>query len=56
MFFMKKKLINPSLKEDAEITRAAKLDPDSIPLTNNEWKRIKKTIVRSSTFRSIRVS
>ena len=38
---MKKKLIKPSAKEDILITKAARSDPDSRPLTEKEWKRIK---------------
>ena len=43
---MKKKLIKPSTKEDILITKAARSDPDSRPLTEKEWKRIKPNIVR----------
>ena len=43
---MKKKLIKPSAKEDILITKAARSDPDSRPLTEKEWKRIKPNIVR----------
>ena len=43
---MKMKLIRPSAKEDAAITKAAKSDPDSLPLTNKDWERMKPTLVR----------
>jgi uncharacterized protein (DUF4415 family) len=43
---MKKKLIRPSAKVDAAITKAAKSDPNSRPFTNKEWERIKPTLVR----------
>lgn len=43
---MKKKLIKPTVKEDLAITKAARSDPDSRPLTEKEWKRIKPTLVR----------
>ena len=43
---MKKKLIKTSAKEDILITKAARSDPDSRPLTEKEWKRIKPNIVR----------
>ena len=43
---MKKKLIRPSAKEDAAITKAAKSDPDSRPFTNKEWAKVKPTLVR----------
>jgi uncharacterized protein (DUF4415 family) len=43
---MKKKLIKPAVKEDLAITKAARSDPDSRPLTEKEWKRIKPTLVR----------
>ncbi len=42
---MNKKLIKPNAKEDAEITKAAKTDPDSKPLSKNQWKRVKPTII-----------
>ncbi len=44
---MNKKLIKPSVKEDAEITKAAKSDPDSQPISKKDWERIKHTVVRS---------
>jgi uncharacterized protein (DUF4415 family) len=43
---MKKKLIRPSAKEDAAITKAAKSDPDSLPLTKKDLERMKPTLVR----------
>jgi uncharacterized protein (DUF4415 family) len=43
---MKKKLIRPSPKEDAAITKAAKSDPDSRPFTDKEWEKIKPNLLR----------
>ena len=39
--------MKPSAKEDAEITKAARSDPDNLPISNKEWERIKHTVVRS---------
>jgi uncharacterized protein (DUF4415 family) len=36
--------IIPSPEEDAAITAAAMSDPDSIPLTDEEWERIRPYI------------
>ncbi len=44
---MNKKLIKPSTKEDVKITKAAKSDPDSQPMSKKDWERIKQTVVRS---------
>jgi hypothetical protein len=44
---MNKKLIKPTTKEDAEITKAARSDPDSQPISKKDWERIKHIIVRS---------
>ena len=38
---LKPNTIFPTAEEDAMITAAALSDPDSIPLTNEEWNRIK---------------
>ncbi|MFZ4379570.1 MAG: BrnA antitoxin family protein [Polynucleobacter sp.] len=43
---MKKKLIRPSLKEDAAITKAAKSDQDSRPFTDREWAKVKPNLIR----------
>ena len=43
---MKKKIIRPSAKEDAAITKAALTDPDSLPLTEEEWNEIKRRTIR----------
>jgi len=43
---MKKKLIRPSAKEDAAITKAAKSDPDSRPFTEKEWSKVKSNLIR----------
>ena len=40
------KLIRPSAKEDAAINKAAKSDPNSLPLTNKDWERMKPTLAR----------
>jgi uncharacterized protein (DUF4415 family) len=36
-------LVAPTPEEDATITAAAMSDPDSIPLTDEEWKEVEKT-------------
>ena len=43
---MKKKLIRLSAEEDAAITKAAMADPDSMPLTDEEWEKVRPTLVR----------
>ena len=43
---MKKKLIRLSEKENALVTKAANSDPDSKPLTENEWSKVKPTLIR----------
>ena len=43
---MKKKLIRLTAEEDAAITKAAMVDPDSIPFTDEEWERVRPTLVR----------
>ena len=43
---MKKKLIRLTAEEDAAITKAAMADPDSIPFTDEEWERVRPTLVR----------
>ena len=43
---MKKKLIRLSAEEDAAVTKAAMSDPDSLPLTDEEWEKIKPRLVR----------
>lgn len=45
---MKTKLIRLSAKEDASITKAAKSDPNSQPLTDKEWIRVKPILNRGS--------
>ncbi len=47
MSIMNKKLIKPSAKEDAEITKVATSAPDSQPISKKDWERIKHTVVRS---------
>jgi hypothetical protein len=41
-----KKIIRPTPEEDAAITKAAMSDPDSLPLTDEEWEKIRHRIVR----------
>lgn len=36
-------LIAPTPEEDAAITAAAMSDPDSIPLTDEEWEEVERT-------------
>jgi hypothetical protein len=43
---MKKKLIRLSAEEDAAITKSAMADPDSMPLTDEEWEKVRPTLVR----------
>ena len=43
---MKKKLIRLSAEEDAAVTKAAMADPDSMPLTDEEWEKVRPTLVR----------
>jgi len=43
---MKKKIIRPSAKEDVAITKAALSDPDSLPLTDEEWNEVKHRTIR----------
>jgi uncharacterized protein (DUF4415 family) len=43
---MKKKLIRYSVAEDAAITKAAMSDPDNLPLTDEEWEKIRHRVVR----------
>jgi len=43
---MKKKIIRPTAKEDAAITKAAMSDPDSLPFTDEEWEKIRPRLVR----------
>jgi len=43
---MKKKIIRPTAEEDAAITKAAMSDPDSLPFTDEEWEKVKPTLVR----------
>jgi hypothetical protein len=45
---MRKKLIRPSSTEDAAMTEAALSDPDSLPLTDQEWEQIKPHLFRGS--------
>ena len=46
MIDMKKKLIRPTTKEDAAITKAAKSDPDARPFSNKEWNKVKPNLIR----------
>ena len=43
---MKKKLIRPTEKEDRAITKAANSDPNSRPLTDKQWAKVKPTLSR----------
>jgi len=43
---MNKKLIRPTNKEDKLITAAASKDADNIPLTDDEWNRVKASVKR----------
>jgi uncharacterized protein (DUF4415 family) len=43
---MKKKIIRPTAEEDATITKAAMADPDSMPFTDEEWEKVRPTLVR----------
>jgi uncharacterized protein (DUF4415 family) len=43
---MKKKLIRHSAAEDAAITKAAMADPDNLPLTDQEWEKVRPTLIR----------
>ncbi|QWD79110.1 BrnA antitoxin family protein [Polynucleobacter sp. MWH-Spelu-300-X4] len=43
---MKKKLISLTSKEDLAITKSAKSDPDSHPLTDKEWHKVKPMLSR----------
>ena len=40
-----KKLIRPTPEEDAAITKAAMADPDSLPLTDEEWEKVRHRVV-----------
>jgi len=41
---LKKNHISPTPEEDAAITAAAMSDPDAMPLTDEEWERVKPSI------------
>ena len=43
---MKKKLIRHSAAKDAAITKAAMADPDNLPLTDQEWEKVRPTLIR----------
>lgn len=43
---MKKKLLRPTAKEDAAITKAALLDPDNPPITDGARHAIQHRVVR----------
>lgn len=43
---MSKKLIRPTDEEDLLITAAASNDADNVPLTDNEWNRVRATVKR----------
>ena len=46
IILMKRRIIRPNPNEDLAITKAAESDPDSLPFSDNEWERIKPTLVR----------
>ena len=41
-----RKIVRNTPGEDAAITAAAMSDPDAMPLTDEEWERVKPTLVR----------
>lgn len=43
---MKKKLIRPNALEEVAINKAIKSDPDSRPLTDKQWAKIKPSLTR----------
>ncbi len=43
---MKKKIIRLSSKVDAAVTKAANSDPDSRPLTDKQWAKVKPSLNR----------
>lgn len=43
---MKKKIIRLSSKVDAIVTKAANSDPDSRPLTDKQWAKVKPSLSR----------
>ncbi|CEN56479.1 BrnA antitoxin family protein [Candidatus Methylopumilus turicensis] len=43
---MSKKLIRPTDEEDLLITAAASNDADNVPLTDDEWNRVRATVKR----------
>ena len=43
---MKKKIIRLSSKVDAAVTKAANSDPDSRPLTDKQWAKVKPSLKR----------
>ena len=43
---MKKKLIRHSAAGDAAIIKAAMADPDNLPLTDQEWEKVRPTLIR----------
>ena len=44
---MRNKLIRLTSKEDALVTKAAKSDSDSRPLTNKEWGKVLPNLTRT---------
>lgn len=43
---MQKKIIRFSYKENVATTKAANSDPDSKPLTENQWIKVKSSLTR----------
>ena len=43
---LKKGHISPTPQEDAAITAAALSDPDAVPYTDEQWRRVKPTVGR----------
>ena len=43
---MSKKLIKPTVQEDLKITAASLSDADNVPLSNDEWNRVKSSLKR----------
>jgi hypothetical protein len=43
---MQKKIIRLSYKENVAATKAANSDPDSKPLTENQWIKVKSSLTR----------
>jgi uncharacterized protein (DUF4415 family) len=43
---MRRNLIKLRAKEDVAITKSAKSDPDSAPLTDKEWDKVKTSLTK----------